>query len=158
MTDPPAALRDRLEAALGATTAWRATTGGYTRAHRFVVTFTDGRTAFVKATADGGGGTTDWLRAEWTVTSQVRGPFLPRVVTWLDDDPPALVLEDLSDGHWPPPWPDGAVGRVRRRWTRSTPRSPQIGSVPPRPSATSSTASLGSATTQGRSSASAWRD
>ena len=30
-----------------------------------------------------------------------------------DDDPPLLVLEDLSGAHWPPPWDDAMIDAVR---------------------------------------------
>jgi thiamine kinase-like enzyme len=39
------------------------------------------------------------------VYSQVRASFLPEILAWDDDGQvPLLVLEDLSDAFWPPPW------------------------------------------------------
>ena len=38
---------------------------------------------------------------------------MARMIAWDDDpDTPMLVLEDLSAGHWPPPWRPGDVERV----------------------------------------------
>jgi hypothetical protein len=45
------------------------------------------------------------LKAEYTVYSQVKAFFMPRLLAWEDDaSEPLLVLEDLSAAHWPPPW------------------------------------------------------
>jgi hypothetical protein len=85
----------------------RPVSGGYTMALRRIVTLADGRTAFVKAPVDDL--TREWLRAEQRIYAQVSGTFLPEMLA-CDDD--VLVLEDLSDGHWPPPWRDGDVRAV----------------------------------------------
>ncbi|MBW2255651.1 MAG: aminoglycoside phosphotransferase family protein [Deltaproteobacteria bacterium] len=58
--------------------------------------------------------TARWLRAEWTVYEQIQGTFLPAVVAWVDGSRPVLVLENLSHGHWPPPWSDAMVTCVAR--------------------------------------------
>src|SRR5207342_525427 len=38
--------------------------------------------------------------------------FVAGVVGWADGDRPLLVLEDLREAHWPPPWRPGDVDRV----------------------------------------------
>jgi hypothetical protein len=97
-----------LERLLGSpVVAARTVAGGYTNARREVVTLADGRTAFVKTAVDDQ--TRGWLAAEQRLYAAVRGPFMPRVLA-TDDD--LLVLEDLSDAHWPPPWRDGDVQAV----------------------------------------------
>jgi hypothetical protein len=85
----------------------RPVTGGYTNAQREIVTLADGRTAFVKTAVDDQ--TRAWLAAEQRVYAAVSAPCMPRV---LAADEGVLVLEDLSDGHWPPPWRDGDVQAV----------------------------------------------
>lgn len=86
---------------------------GYTQAARLLVELEDGSRAFVKLARDEL--TAGWLRAEHRVYAHVRGSFLPRLLGWHDDgERPALALEDLSHGHWPPPWPEGSVDAVCR--------------------------------------------
>jgi hypothetical protein len=87
--------------------AEREVAGGYTLARRSVVTLADGRTAFVKRAVDDE--TRGWLEAERRMYAAVSGPFMPRVLASQDG---VLVLEDLSDGHWPPPWREGDVRAV----------------------------------------------
>ncbi|HZQ35144.1 MAG TPA: phosphotransferase [Dehalococcoidia bacterium] len=84
---------------------------GYTHNGRWVVELADGRTAFVKAAVDAL--TAEWLRAERRMYTALRQPFLPRMLGWDDDGAlPVLVLEDLSDADWPPPWTPETVGAV----------------------------------------------
>ena len=90
---------------------WRATTGGYTSAERFVFTLEDGSTVFGKAA------TTPlmakWLRFEYRAYTELSGNFMARMLAWDDDsEKPLLVVEDLSAGYWPPPWRSGDVDRV----------------------------------------------
>ena len=63
----------------------------------------DGRRVFIKhaltATA------VEWLRAERVVYEAVSGSFIPAFFGAYDDGDLALiVLEDLTDAEWPPPW------------------------------------------------------
>ena len=45
--------------------------------------------------------------------SEVEGGFLPSLLGWDDDgELPILLLEDLTEGHWPPPWREGDVEAV----------------------------------------------
>jgi hypothetical protein len=91
--------------------AWlRVTGGGYTPAQRWIVTFDGGTRAFAKL------GTTElvagWLRQERRAYVEIAGPFIPRVIGWADGPPPALLLEDLSNAYWPPPWDATLVQRM----------------------------------------------
>ena len=88
----------------------RLATGGYTGAERYIFTFGDGSSAFVKAAPRPL--LAEWLRAEHRVYMGLHGGFMPRMLAWEDGDVPVLVLEDLSAGYWPPPWRPGDVDRV----------------------------------------------
>jgi phosphotransferase family enzyme len=83
---------------------------GYTPAKRLLVTFEDGSTAFAKVAVNES--TAEWLAAEHVVYSQVEGSFLPRFLGYDDAEPALLLLEDLSEAHWPPPWPEGSIAAV----------------------------------------------
>lgn len=109
-----AAVAAKLQRALGAAPVhWRSLAQrGYTHNGRWVVELADGRTAFVKAAVDEL--TAGWLRAEQRIYAALKQPFLPHLLGWDDDGAlPVLVLEDLSDAGWPPPWTPAAVGAVR---------------------------------------------
>lgn len=110
---PSASVAQRVaRLAEGQPLAWeRIWGGGYTPAERWVVSFDDGTSAFVKV------GVTEltagWLRDEHRVYRQLRARFLPQMLGWEDDaQNPILLLEDLSQGHWPPPWDEQQVHRV----------------------------------------------
>jgi hypothetical protein len=105
-------LRERVAAALGAeVTDSRPALGGYTHAERWIVQMADGRSAFVKGAVDED--TAAWLRAEHRIYADVRGSFLPELLAWIDDkEHPVLVLDDLSEAIWPPPWTGNQVPRV----------------------------------------------
>lgn len=83
---------------------------GYTPARRLHCTFADGSTAFAKVAVNEG--TAEWLAAEHVVYAQVEADFLPRFLGYDPGDPPLLLLEDLSEAHWPPPWTDGSIAAV----------------------------------------------
>ena len=83
---------------------------GYTPAKRLLVTFEDGSTAFAKVAVNES--TAEWLAVEHVVYSQVEGSFLPRFLGYDDAEPALLLLEDLSEAHWPPPWPEGSISAV----------------------------------------------
>ena len=86
--------------------------GGYTLAGRHRAFLDDGRTVFVKSAVDDL--SAGWLRTEIRVYSTLRGPFLPFFHGWAEHEGlPLLVLEDLGEAHWPPPWRDGDVDAVR---------------------------------------------
>lgn len=99
------------EPAVAAVPVWR----GYTPAARWRLTLRSGQTAFAKLATSAG--TAENLRREWNVYRQLSAPCVPRVLGW-DDDPadllrPLLLLEDLGDARWPPPWDAPLVAEVR---------------------------------------------
>ncbi len=109
---PPRDLAERVERLMQRhAVSWRRTTGGYTTAERWIVTFADGRSCFVKS---GAGHLAEFLRAEFRlVYSRLEAPFLAKLIAWEDDGvAPILVLEDLSSAHWPPPWSPAQVRAV----------------------------------------------
>jgi hypothetical protein len=105
--------RIRIEQLLGdRVTAVKSVGGGYSPAARWRIELDSGKTAFVKigVTAH----TVDALRSESDAYHQLRAPFLPRLLAWEDDvAAPILVLEDLGEAYWPPPWNPELVSEVR---------------------------------------------
>ncbi len=87
--------------------------GGYgTNTAKWRVALADGRRGFVKLALDDVAAA--WLRAEHRVYAHVRQPFLPTLLGWRDAGGcTLLVLEDLADAHWPPPWSRALVDAVR---------------------------------------------
>jgi hypothetical protein len=107
MDDARSALADRL----GVRPLRRSTGGGYTLMERWLVELPDGKRGFAKVAVSEP--TAGFLREEHRVYSQVEEPFLPRLLAWDDDgELPILVVEDLSEAHWPPPWRPGDVEAV----------------------------------------------
>jgi hypothetical protein len=92
--------------------SWRRPVGGYSRAHRWIVGFEDGRSCFAKAGASAF--TARAIRAEFDkVYSQIDAEFIPRLIAYEDDAAsPLILLEDLSVGDWPPPWSADRVQQV----------------------------------------------
>jgi len=45
-----------------------------------------------------------WLRTEAGVYRSITAPFMPTFVAFEDSDDTFLVIDDLSDAYWPPPW------------------------------------------------------
>jgi Phosphotransferase enzyme family len=85
---------------------------GFTHAGRHRAVLDDGRSVFVKSAVDEL--SAGWLRLEHVVYTNVDGPFLPRFVAYDEGEGlPVLVLEDLTDAHWPPPWRSGDVAALR---------------------------------------------
>lgn len=105
--------RGRLADLLGAeVVAAGRVTGGFSQAGRFLLRLGDDRTLFLKqATDDRSAG---WLRDEARIYAALREDFLPQVLAFIDDGRrPLLLLEDLSFAHWPPPFSDEQVRRLR---------------------------------------------
>jgi hypothetical protein len=107
----PQRTAERLRRLLGSdAVSWRMVERGYTPARRWVMTLGDGRRVFVKqAIAQS---VVPRLRVEARMYQQLDGAWLPQLLGFDDDTAPILVLEDLSDCHWPPPWKDGQVEAV----------------------------------------------
>lgn len=93
-------------------TAFEPRAGGYTRAITGLATLVDGRSVFVKTVEPGCppddplvedlGHERDVLLA---VGRTPAAPFVPVVLALEDDPAPLLVLENLADARWPPPYP-----------------------------------------------------
>ncbi len=107
-------LKSRIEEMLGAQiTHVRLVQRGYTPALRWVMRMADGRRCFAKiATNDM---TANWLRLEQHAYSTLNADFMPRMLGWQDDAAnPILLLEDLSDAVWPPPWSQQHLSALMR--------------------------------------------
>ena len=83
---------------------------GYTNACRRIIIFRDGSTAFAKCATDRR--TSEWLQSEISVYRQLSGDFMAAVLAWDEEEPPLLILEDLSGNPWPPPWTASRVDMV----------------------------------------------
>lgn len=104
-------MKAALEATLGPVEHMEAVTRGYTHNERMVVTLRDGRSVFAKRAVDEV--TARWLRREHQMYEALRNEmFVPKAVAWVDCDLPILVLEDVSDAIWPPPWDRAKVDAV----------------------------------------------
>ena len=103
--------RSALAARLGVRPLHRIHGGGYTLMEHWLVELEDGTRAFAKVAVDEP--TAGFLRDEHRVYAQVKASFLPAFLGWDDDgDRPVLLLEDLTEEHWPPPWRDGDIEAV----------------------------------------------
>lgn len=72
----------------------------------------DGRTVFVKQALSEEA--SEWLRTERRVYESVQRPFLPLYFGASDESETVLlVLEDLSDAVWPPPWTAARIEAVQ---------------------------------------------
>lgn len=90
----------------------RIESGGYATAYHAVADLEDGHSVFVKAGTEEV--TSRFLRDEIGFYRSFQAPFMPVFHGADDGDPPILVLEDLREGRWPPPWDGGAVNAVRQ--------------------------------------------
>ena len=80
---------------------WKKPHTGLTVAQRFVTTFEDGSSLFVKAAMDDF--TEECLRIDHLIMTTLKEDFVPDVLVWLEPpgQRPVLVIEDLSNAHWP---------------------------------------------------------
>jgi hypothetical protein len=105
---------ERIELATGARpSALEPVVGHGAPSHRrWRVSFDDRPPAFAKVAAFDY--VADWLRLEHANYQALAGNrYLPEVIGWHDDgDSPVLVIEDLSDAIWPPPWSRADVDAV----------------------------------------------
>jgi hypothetical protein len=85
---------------------------GYSVAFRAVAELEDGGSVFVKAGTEEL--TNSLLRVEQRFYRSLEGPFLPQLVAFDEGEPPLLVLEDLSEARWPPPWDESSIDAVLR--------------------------------------------
>ncbi len=121
---PPDELVERVASLLGSRPkAWVKASGGYSAAERWSLDLDDGRRVFAKLAP-----TDDlaWrLRDEYRNMSAFDADLRCEIFAWQDGPRPLLVLEDLRDAHWPPPWEPGDVDRVlgalERLWSTPPP-------------------------------------
>ena len=106
----------------------RVQSSGYTVAYHAIAELADGTTAFVKAATEPV--TAEFIRDEQRVFGALSGPFMPALLAMDDEEPPLLVLEDLRDAHWPPPWDDSMIDAVREALAAVAATSPPA-VVPP---------------------------
>jgi hypothetical protein len=106
--------------------------GGYTPTERWSLDLVDGRRMFAKRA------TQDWLaealRAEYRTLGLIGADRLRcEVLAWDDGECPVLLLEDLRDARWPPPWRTGDVDLVlstlSRMWALPSQSLPSSASV-----------------------------
>jgi hypothetical protein len=102
--------------------------GGYAASFRAIAELDDGRSVFVKAGTEEI--TSSFLRDEQRVYADLRGSFMPDLIGMDTEDPPLLVLEDLSRGRWPPPWDAPSIEAVRDSLAAVS-ASPAPGWLPP---------------------------
>lgn len=104
-------LISRIEKLVGAKIqSYRTVAGGYTPATRLLCK-TDTASFFAKAGATPL--TSEFLQREIHVYKCISGPFMPAFIAWEEHKTePLLIIEDLSDHHWPPPWDDRQVDLV----------------------------------------------
>jgi hypothetical protein len=101
--DAPVPIGPQVAEILGWTpNSWRRVQRGYTPTLRYVIG--DGqRRAFVKVAVNRT--TRNMVRLELAAYAAVGAEFRPALLGWrIDPQHPLLILEDLSDAHWPPPW------------------------------------------------------
>src|SRR5262245_61322747 len=81
---------------------------GYGGAQHWLLLLDDGRSCFLKTARDQGSDTQ--LRMEHLAYSRIEAAFMPRLLWWDDDGvQPLLLIEDLSDCFWPPPWTQAQI-------------------------------------------------
>jgi aminoglycoside phosphotransferase (APT) family kinase protein len=101
---------------------------GYAHNARWRVRLADGTPAFAKAAVDEL--TADWLRLERPLYD-LGAPFMPALLGWADGARPVLLLEDLTDAHWPPPWRERDVDAVLAALRELSATAPPSGFQPP---------------------------
>jgi hypothetical protein len=84
--------------------------GGWTVSFHAVADLADGRSVFVKVGTEEV--TSGFIRDEQRFYRSVEASFMPTLYAHDEDDPPLLVLEDLTAARWPPPWDEQAIGAV----------------------------------------------
>jgi thiamine kinase-like enzyme len=107
--------------------------GGYTPALRLKVIQEDGSTLFAKIGTNTH--TSNALRQENKIYQTLQSSFLPKFIRWEDDpNQPILLLEDLSEAFWPPPWSETRIAQVMdtlpQVWGSSLPNIPVMVDMP----------------------------
>jgi Phosphotransferase enzyme family len=84
---------------------------GYSMNEHWLVEFSDGERAFLKAGSVGPHPA--WIRDEFKVYGAVQGEFMPELLGYEDGESPLLILEHIVDAWWPPPWRDDDIVAVQ---------------------------------------------
>lgn len=111
MTRPAPDIVARVVRLLGwAPETWRPVHGGYTPTARYAVA-DDNRSAFVKVATTPV--TVSQINREIVAYAGISGRFVPRLLgADPDPDQPILIIEDLSEAVWPPPWTEAVLRQV----------------------------------------------
>src|ERR1051325_2593631 len=105
--------------------SWKAQTESSSPVLRFVVTFEEGQSVFVKIANNPR--TAQCVRSESQVYRALGADFRPRLLAWGEDAMrPMLILEDLSSAIWPPPWTMEQVQQVLDALSRLRQSRPAI--------------------------------
>ncbi len=98
-------LRSQIEDAVGHRLVdWSPRHGGLTHAVTGVAVLEGGDSVFVKTATNDDSAVE--IRNEIAFLDAIDAPYLPRRLGTVRGPRPALILEDLSHGHWPEPYPD----------------------------------------------------
>lgn len=121
---PPDSLLDGVAGLLGSRpVACTRAPGGFTIAERWTLDLADGRRVFAKMATSKD--LARRLRLEHRNMQAAPPDLRCEILAWQNGERPLLVVEDLSHGHWPPPWESGDVERVLqcldRLWATPTP-------------------------------------
>jgi hypothetical protein len=116
--------RERIERLIGSPIREiRRARGGYSAAQRWILATDSGLRIFAKVGVPPVSGHS--LRCEALVYERLRLSFMPRVLEWQDDPiHPILLIEDLSDYEWPPPWNSRAS--KERFWQSKSCTNPKV--------------------------------
>lgn len=111
MNTPPQPIIERIQRLVGSVPSdFSQRVGGYTPASRWTFRCQSGVFFAKFATTPT---TVRHLHREAQAYGAVRGAFMPILVAWEDDDQyPMLIIENLSQARWPPPWTPGDIDRV----------------------------------------------
>jgi hypothetical protein len=109
---PTSDLEERVSALLGTdvVSLSRIQSRGFATSFTSIAELDDSRRVFVKAGTEEV--TSGFLREEIAVYRSLEAPFLPAFYGADEDDPPFLVLEDLSGCFDAPPWTDARIAAV----------------------------------------------
>lgn len=109
--EPHSELRSRIaKLVCGELSSFSRVIGGYTAAERWRFS-ANGTSFFAKIGKTPR--TSKELRRELRAYDKIHGDFMPRRIAATDHEKePILILEDLSDFHWPPPWQSGQIEAV----------------------------------------------